>query len=191
MTFLIRPHRAESLNRPQILYCYDDNKLKEYTGYTHITNPSEIVGAKYDYIVIALDGSFNQDATGLVVATISARPHLDVVGLWEPPLGDEDFRVPVADVEEAIRTACRRWSVREVIADPFRWTRTLQALEAEGLPMVEFPQSPQRMTPATVGIRAVSSSQFSENSFHAALSSGRSTRPAVCSRFHSANVNSS
>ena len=28
VTFIIRPHRAEALNHPQILYCYDDNKLK-------------------------------------------------------------------------------------------------------------------------------------------------------------------
>ncbi len=103
-------------------------------------------------VVISLDGSFSQDATALVVATVSPRPHLDVAGLWEPPNGDPDFRVPVADVEEAIRTACRRWQVREVVADPFRWTRTLQALTAEGLPMVELPQSPQRMTPATTGL---------------------------------------
>jgi phage terminase large subunit-like protein len=103
-------------------------------------------------VVIALDGSFSQDATGLVVATVSPRPHLDVAGLWEPPRNDPDYRVPVADVEEAIRAACRRWQVREVVADPFRWTRTLQALEAENLPMVEMPQSPQRMTPATTGL---------------------------------------
>ena len=42
----------------------------------------------------------------------------------------------------AIREACRRWRVVEIIADPFRWTRTLQALEAEKLPVVEFPHSP-------------------------------------------------
>jgi phage terminase large subunit-like protein len=74
-------------------------------------------------------------------------PHLDVVGLWESTAAD--YRVPVADVEQAIRDAARRWQLREVVADPFRWTRSLQALAAEGLPMVEYPQSPQRMTPAT------------------------------------------
>lgn len=103
-------------------------------------------------VVIALDGSFSQDCTALLAATISATPHLDVVELWEPPVGQSDFRVPVADVEEAVRDACRRWQVREVVADPFRWTRSIQALEAEGLPMVEMPQSPARMTPATTGL---------------------------------------
>ncbi|MEP6697369.1 MAG: terminase TerL endonuclease subunit [Pseudonocardiales bacterium] len=72
--------------------------------------------------------------------------------LWEPPATDPSYRVPVADVEEAVRQACRRWDVREIAADPFRWTRTLQALDAERLPVVEFPQSPQRMTPATTAL---------------------------------------
>ncbi len=102
-------------------------------------------------VVLSLDGSFNGDATALVVATVSTRPHFDVAGLWEPPAGDEGYRVPVADVEQAIRDACRRWRVREVICDPFRWTRTMQALEAERIPVVEFPQSAARMTPATTG----------------------------------------
>ena len=57
--------------------------------------------------------------------------------------------MPILDVEDAIRAACRRWQVREIACDPFRWARTYQVLEGEGLPIVEFPQSPSRMTPAT------------------------------------------
>jgi phage terminase large subunit-like protein len=103
-------------------------------------------------VMLGLDGSFSQDCTALVVVTVEDVPHIDVVELWEPPPDRPDYRVPIADVEDAIREAARRWQVREIAADPFRWTRTLQALEAEGLPMVEFPQSPQRMTPATTGL---------------------------------------
>jgi len=87
-----------------------------------------------------------------VAVSLEDTPHIDVVALWEPPADNPDYRVPVADVEQTIRDACRRWQVREVVCDPFRWTRTIQALEGEGLPVVEFPQSPQRMTPATVGV---------------------------------------
>jgi phage terminase large subunit-like protein len=43
------------------------------------------------------------------------------------------------------------FSVFEVTADPYRWARSLEALAAEGLPVTEFPQSPQRMSPATSG----------------------------------------
>ncbi|KAI2464897.1 hypothetical protein F4781DRAFT_52082 [Annulohypoxylon bovei var. microspora] len=71
VTFLVRPHRAEALSRPQILYCYDDNTLKEYKGYTYITNPSEIIGASYDYILITLDGASLRSEAGVsLVKTI-------------------------------------------------------------------------------------------------------------------------
>lgn len=100
-------------------------------------------------VIISLDGSFNSDATALVVSTVSTTPHMDVAGLWEPPVGDKDYRVPVEEVEERIRAACRYWDVREIVADPFRWTRSLQLLEREGLPVVEFPWSNTRITPAT------------------------------------------
>lgn len=100
-------------------------------------------------VVLALDGSFNSDATGVLVATVGMAPHMDVVGLWEPPVGDPAYRVPVEEVEDVIRAAAKRWNVVEIIADPFRWTRTLQILAKEGLPVVEFPWSTSRITPAT------------------------------------------
>ena len=100
-------------------------------------------------VVLALDGSFSDDTTALLVGTVSATPHFDVVRVWERRNGDEDYRVPIAEVEHTIRESCRRWRVVEIIADPFRWTRTLQALEAERLPVVEFPHSPSRLTAAT------------------------------------------
>ncbi len=103
-------------------------------------------------VVVCLDGSFNGDATGLLVATVDVHPHVDVLGLWEPPAGDETYRVPILDVEQAIREACTTFEVVEVVADPFRWARTLQLLESEGLPVVEFNQTPTRLTPATVDI---------------------------------------
>jgi phage terminase large subunit-like protein len=100
-------------------------------------------------VVLALDGSFNGDSTALVVATVGECPHLDVVGLWSRPDNDPGWRVPVRDVEQCIRDACRRWTVREITADPFRWQRSLEVLQEEGLPVTEYPQSPARMTPAT------------------------------------------
>lgn len=100
-------------------------------------------------VVLALDGSFNGDCTALVAIEVGARPHVVVAGLWERPEGDTDWQVPILDVEEQIRACCLRWRVAEVTCDPFRWARTMQVLEADGLPVVEFPQSASRMTPAT------------------------------------------
>lgn len=100
-------------------------------------------------VVLALDGSFSDDTTALLAGTVSAEPHFDTVRVWQRPNGDDSYRVPVAEVEQTIRDSCRRWRVAEIIADPFRWTRTMQVLEAEKLPVVEFPHSPSRLTAAT------------------------------------------
>lgn len=104
-------------------------------------------------VVLGFDGSFNNDSTALVAVWCpdgDRVPHIDVVAAWErPPNVGNDWAVPILDVEGEIRNACRKWQVREIVCDPFRWARTYQVLEDEGLPVVEFPQSPARMIPAT------------------------------------------
>lgn len=101
-------------------------------------------------VVLGFDGSFSNDSTALVAVEVGERPHIDVVKCWERPTdAAPGWRVPIAEVEDAIRAACRTYQVREIACDPFRWARTYQVLEDEGLPIVEFPQSPQRMVPAT------------------------------------------
>ena len=111
---------------------------------------TDVVIADGDDVVLGFDGSFNNDSTALVVVSCAEVPHVDVVRCWErPPTAGQDWAVPIDDVEEEIRRACRRWNVREVVCDPFRWARTIQLLADERLPMVEYPNSPSRMTPAT------------------------------------------
>jgi phage terminase large subunit-like protein len=104
-------------------------------------------------VVLGFDGSFNNDSTALVAVSCPAEgelPHIEVVAAWERPQNaSNDWSVPILDVEDEIRNACRRFAVREIVCDPFRWARTYQILEDEGLPIVEFPQSPARMVPAT------------------------------------------
>jgi phage terminase large subunit-like protein len=100
-------------------------------------------------VVLALDGSFSGDSTALVAVEVSEFPHVMVAGHWEKPPGAQEWRVPILDVEESIRTACLRWHVREITADPHLWARSLEVLADEGLPITEFPQSAARMTPAT------------------------------------------
>ncbi|KAK5204861.1 hypothetical protein LTR99_001356 [Exophiala xenobiotica] len=71
VTFLVRPHRQEELNRPQVLYSYDDNQLKTYKDYKYITEPSKMIGADYDYILITLDAHALRSQVGLsLVKTI-------------------------------------------------------------------------------------------------------------------------
>jgi phage terminase large subunit-like protein len=96
-------------------------------------------------VIVGFDGSYSGDATAIVAVELGGVPHLDVVALWEHP----GQQVPIVDVEDTLREACQRWRVETIVADPFRWARSLQMLADEGLPVEEFPQSPQRMTPAT------------------------------------------
>jgi phage terminase large subunit-like protein len=100
-------------------------------------------------VVLAIVGRSNNESAGIVA--VGPDSHVEVVESWErgpdDPVG---WRVPDLDVEETIRQVARdRWHVREITADPYRWVRTLDVLEEEGLPVSEFPQSPQRMVPAT------------------------------------------
>jgi phage terminase large subunit-like protein len=100
-------------------------------------------------VVISLDGSFSRDCTALVVASVEDRPHVHLYQLWEAPEGARDWRVPVVAVEDAIRAACLRWRVVEVAADPYRWQRSLEVLDVDGVPVHEFFQNAARMGPAT------------------------------------------
>lgn len=99
--------------------------------------------------VLSMDGSFSDDTSALLLATVSAEPHFHTLAVWEKPKGDDNWRVPVEEIEDTIRAACKQFKIVEIIADPFRFTRTLQILAAESLPIVEFPHSPTRLTAAT------------------------------------------
>jgi phage terminase large subunit-like protein len=100
-------------------------------------------------ICVGFDGSTSNDSTAIIAATCAPIPHIFVVDCWERDEADPEWTVPVIDVEDSIRAACRQYRVREIDADDFRWQRSLQLLESEGLPAVKFPQTAARMGPAT------------------------------------------
>lgn len=103
-------------------------------------------------VILGFDGSYSGDTTALVAVSISKRPHIDVVKVWDPGEHASGYRIPVNHVEDPIRAACKRWQVVEIVCDPSRWQRTLDVLAGEGLPVVEFPQSRTRMEPATLSL---------------------------------------
>lgn len=70
----------------------------------------------------------------------------------------EDLRVEVATfdgnaamlaVSEHVKALSGRYRAREILYDPWRWSPEALRLEAEGLPMVEHPQTSARMVPAS------------------------------------------
>ncbi len=107
----------------------------------------------HDRIVISLDGSGTSgqgDTTAVVGCTISNEPYIFVIGNW--PEKDGDY-VNVLDVENRIRDYSRMYQVVEIVADPARWQRTLQVFESEGFEVLDYPQTDNRLMPATVTFR--------------------------------------
>jgi hypothetical protein len=67
----------------------------------------------------------------------------------EPISGD---RVSFDLVEDFLRDLARRFVVRTVAFDPWRFDRSAETLMNEGIEMLEFPQSNERMAPASQGL---------------------------------------
>lgn len=114
-------------------------------------------------VVLAVDGSRVEDSTALVMVSIEARPIVQLVGLWQPHLHDDSYRVPVLDVEARIRQLSDIYSVKEVTGDPAQgWNRSFSILADENLPVVEFPNSSARMMPAIAAFKlAVQNAELS------------------------------
>ena len=97
-------------------------------------------------IAFGFDGSFNGDSTALVACTSDGWLH--VLGAWEDD-GTPGWHVDIVAVEDAMREFAAQYRPREIAMDPFRWSRTMQVLESEGLPIVAWPTtSAARMVPA-------------------------------------------
>jgi len=101
-----------------------------------------------DEVTLGFDGSFSGDCTALVACRTEDK-HLEVVGLWENP-GTKDYRIPILDVEEAVRAACKRYRVTALGCDPYRWQRSMALWMDEGIPVVEWgTHQAMRMVPGT------------------------------------------
>ena len=102
-----------------------------------------------DPVVLGFDGAWRNDSTALVAIRITDL-HVEPLGCWEAPPGDQHWRAPTSEIEEAIRQAAKLYAVREITMDPFRWEQSLQSLSDEGFPIVEFPTNAKaRIIPAT------------------------------------------
>jgi len=93
---------------------------------------------------VGIDMALKHDSIAVVVA----QPQSDRIAvqarIWHPDVAP----LEVADVEQHLRTLHNTLNVQEFAYDPAFFQRSAEALYDDGLPMVEFPQSPQRMVPA-------------------------------------------
>lgn len=94
---------------------------------------------------VGLDVGIKRDSTAVAVCQFrpDGRLHL-VVRLWVPT---DDQPVDVTDVMQHLRDLCNRYKVGAVSFDPKFFDVPAKMLHDEGLPMMEVPQSPERMTP--------------------------------------------
>jgi phage terminase large subunit-like protein len=104
-------------------------------------------------VIVGFDGSFNGDCTALTYCTIptdDTLPHIGLIRVWEKkPEDTDDWRVSTSEVEDEIIQFCQAFNVKEIACDPFRWQRTMEAMQDLGLPVVEYnSSSPSRMVPA-------------------------------------------
>ena len=114
----------------------------------------EVTLTPEDEIVLGFDGSYNGDAS-VIVGAVMPKAEGDpvkvfLVKAWEKDLehDPDDWRVDIGEVEQTVMDFCQKHTVREIACDPFRWQRSMEVLEGKGLPVVSFPQSPQRMIKA-------------------------------------------
>ena len=96
-------------------------------------------------IIVGFDGSFNGDCTALVGCTIPKEdetPHVFLIKAWEKqPEDTDDWRVSTQEVEDTIITFCQGKNIKEIVCDPYRWQRSMEALMDMGLPVVEYPST--------------------------------------------------
>ena len=93
---------------------FDTERWKE------LADPEAELPEDGESIVLGFDGARYHDATG-IVATHIVTGYQWVVGVWEQPLGIENWEVPVAEVEGVIAEAFARWNVWRMYCDPPYW----------------------------------------------------------------------
>lgn len=95
---------------------------------------------------VGVDVALRHDSTAVVWCQYRPDGRLHVwARIWEPR---PDGRLDVADVMQFLRELTRRFDARWVAYDPRFFDLPAQQLGDEGLPMLEVPQSLERMTPA-------------------------------------------
>ena len=117
---------------------------------------------KGEEVVLSFDGSFRNDCSAILACTLDG--FVQTLAIWERPLEDPHWQVPMDDVEAKMYELCKTYQVREIAADPYRWASVLQKWENDGLPVTIYSQSPARMVPACAGFMdAIMQEKLSHN----------------------------
>lgn len=122
--------------QPEVVYAMIDDK-----------RPHPPAGTR---IVLAFDGSYSRDSTGLIGVTVEEAPYVFVLGAWERPPKQPSWRVPRLEVLAEIDGALAKYDVVEFAPDPFGWHAEVEELEEKyGEVVVRFETNqPRRFGPA-------------------------------------------
>lgn len=93
---------------------------------------------------VGVDMALKRDTTAVVLVQHVENKVVARAKIWLPEGGVLD----VAAVESYLREVAQQYDIQEIAFDPAFFMRTAEALAEDGFPMVEYPQSPQRMVPA-------------------------------------------
>lgn len=94
---------------------------------------------------VGIDMALKHDSIAVVHAQVDDddRVHVDY-RIWHP----DQNAIDVHEIENYLRELNNKLNVVEFAYDPAFFQRSAEELMDDGLPMVEFPQSSQRMVPA-------------------------------------------
>ena len=93
---------------------------------------------------VGVDMALKHDSVAVVVAQPQGERVVVRARIWQPA----EEGLDVSAVERHLRDLHARYEVAEFAYDPAYFQRSAEALADDGLPMLEFPQSGQRMVPA-------------------------------------------
>jgi len=131
------------LNVPQVQQSWGGWLHDHPQAWASCLSPLELVPAARTWV--AVDGSLNRDST-----SVAWVQHVDgrvVVRqrCWTP--ADSGGRIPYDEVRQHIRDLAAMFEVVEIQYDPRYFAESALLLQDEGYPLMELPQSQERMTP--------------------------------------------
>jgi phage terminase large subunit-like protein len=114
-------------------------------AWENCNNPTGSEINPYDPAWVGIDMALKHDSIGIVIA----QPHDDgKIGVKAKIFHPDIDGIDIHAIEEHLRFLHNEYNVQEFAYDPAFFQRSAEALYDDGLPMVEFPQSAQRMIPA-------------------------------------------
>jgi phage terminase large subunit-like protein len=142
------PQTPENEYRTKRLNCWVSGHQAWLPHGTWAAREAEKAIEPDEQVVLAFDGSWTNDSTAIVGIGVESK-HIFVVDAWERPPEAQAWVVPSDEVERSLFDALDTYNVVEVACDPAYWREHLQQWAESGAPIVEWPPTATRMTPAT------------------------------------------